>query len=159
MLNPGTIWITGLPAAGKTTVANSVYQWILAQDGRAFILDGDEVRTGLCADLGFSREDRAEQVRRVAYMATILVQSGTIAIVALISPYAEDREKARSIHQQKGLDFYEIWVNTPLHICEERDPKGLYAAARAGTLQGLTGIDAPYENPTNPDFVIEAYKA
>jgi len=109
------------------------------------VLDGDVLREGLSSDLGLTRADRAEQARRAAHVAAIVAASGFVAIVALVSPYADDRQRARHIHEEQGLRFSEVWVDTPLVVCEQRDPKGLYSRARAGSLQGMTGVDAPYE--------------
>lgn len=149
MPNIGTIWLTGLPCSGKTTLANQICDDLLLHNRRAYVLDGDEIRKGLCADLGFSRDDRREQSRRVAHMAKMITNVGAIAIVALISPYAEDRMMARKIHG--SIPFLEVWLDTPLAICRERDIKGLYAAANLGALKDLTGVDSPYERPSAPD--------
>jgi len=146
-----TVWLTGLPAAGKSTIAGALEER-LARDGyRAYRLDGDNLRHGLNSDLGFDPGDRAENIRRVAHVASLFADSGTIAIVSLISPYAVDRQLARSVHEQNGLEFLEVFVDTPLQECERRDPKGLYARAREGKVRGFTGIDAPYEAPRQPD--------
>jgi bifunctional enzyme CysN/CysC len=146
-----TVWLTGLPAAGKSTIAAALEER-LARDGfTAYRLDGDNLRYGLNSDLGFDPSDRAENIRRVAHVASLFADSGTIAIVSAISPYAVDRQLARSIHDRNGLEFLEVFVDTPLEECERRDPKGLYARARGGKLTGLTGIDAPYESPRHPD--------
>jgi bifunctional enzyme CysN/CysC len=146
-----TVWLTGLPAAGKSTIAAALEER-LARDGfSAYRLDGDNLRYGLNSDLGFDPSDRAENIRRVAHVASLFADSGTIAIVSAISPYAVDRQLARSIHDRNGLEFLEVFVDTPLAECERRDPKGLYARARGGKLTGLTGVDAPYESPRHPD--------
>jgi len=118
-------------------------------------LDGDQLRSGLSSDLGLSRDDRAEQARRAAHVARLISRSGIVAIVALVSPYAEDRKRARETHD--GLEFLEVWVDTPLSVCEQRDPKGLFRRARSGELSGLTGIDSPYELPTAPDVTVRGY--
>ena len=142
-----TVWLTGLPAAGKSTIA-AVLDERLTRDGyRAYRLDGDNLRYGLNSDLGFDPGDRAENIRRVAHVASLFADSGTIAIVSVISPYAVDRRLARSIHERGELEFLEVFVNTPLAECERRDPKGLYARARVGKITGFTGVDAPYEPP------------
>jgi bifunctional enzyme CysN/CysC len=117
----------------------------------AVVLDGDLLRKGLSSDLGTSAADRSEQARRTAHVAALIAGAGMVAIVSLISPYAEDRRRARSIHDAAGLGFHEIWVDTPLDVCQERDPKGLYARMRAGEIRGVTGVDAPYEPPSDPD--------
>ena len=151
-----TIWFTGLPAAGKSTIASAVECRLVGEGRPAFMLDGDNLRHGLNGDLGFGEDARAENVRRTAHVARLLAESGTIAIVGLVSPYARDREQAASLHGEVDLPFVEVFVDTPLALCEERDPKGLYARARAGDLAGMTGIDAPYEPPTNPDLVLHS---
>ena len=146
-----TVWLTGLPASGKSTIAGALEER-LARDGfRAYRLDGDNLRHGLNSDLGFDPGDRAENIRRTAHVASLFADSGTIAIVSVISPYAVDRQLARSIHERSELDFLEVFVDTPLAECERRDPKGLYARARGGKIRGFTGVDAPYEPPREPD--------
>lgn len=151
-----TIWFTGLPAAGKSTIASAVECQLVGEGRPAFMLDGDNLRHGLNGDLGFGEEARTENVRRTAHVARLLAESGTIAIVGLVSPYARDREEAASLHAAVDLPFVEVFVDTPLALCEERDPKGLYARARKGDLTGLTGVDAPYEAPANPDLVLHS---
>ena len=148
---PGsTLWITGLPAAGKTSLAHALERR-LAECGRiAVLLDGDVLRAGLSSDLGTSPADRSEQARRTAHLAALISRAGVVAIVALVSPYAMDRRRARELHEQIGLDFHEVFLDTPLRVCEQRDPKGLYARARDGRLDGMTGVDAPYEPPLSP---------
>ena len=150
-----TLWITGLPASGKSTLASALEAHLLAGGRAAYVLDGDNLRHGLNGDLGFSPQDRAENVRRTAEVAALLADAGVVAIAALVSPYVADRDAARAVHEQRGLPFLEIHVATPLGECERRDPKGLYARARAGELPGLTGVDAPYEPPTAPDVRVE----
>ncbi len=150
-----TVWMTGLPAAGKSTIAGALEER-LARDGyRAYRLDGDNLRHGLNSDLGFDPADRAENIRRTAHVASLFADSGTIAIVSVISPYAVDRQLARSVHERSELEFVEVFVDTPLEECERRDPKGLYARARAGKIQGMTGVDAPYEAPREPDLALQ----
>ncbi len=151
-----TIWFTGLPAAGKSTIASAVECQLVGEGRPAFMLDGDNLRHGLNGDLGFGEEARTENVRRTAHVARLLAESGTIAIVGLVSPYARDREEAASLHAAVDLPFIEVFVDTPLALCEQRDPKGLYARARAGDLAGMTGVDAPYEPPANPDLVLHS---
>jgi len=146
-----TVWLTGLPASGKSTIAAALEERIALAGYRAYRLDGDNLRYGLNSDLGFEPGDRAENIRRVAHVASLFADSGTIAIVSVISPYAVDRELARSIHERGDLEFLEVFVNTPLEECERRDPKGLYARARVGKITGLTGVDAPYESPCRAD--------
>ena len=147
-----TLWLTGLPASGKSTIAAVVEELLIEQGRCAYRLDGDNLRHGLCRDLGFSAEDRAENVRRTAHVACLLADAGAVAVVALVSPYAAGRAQARQIHEEEGLPFIEVYVDTPLDECERRDPKGLYARARAGDLPGFTGIDDPYEPPVTPEL-------
>ena len=147
-----TVWMTGLPASGKSTIAAMAEARLVAEGRAAYMLDGDNLRHGLNGDLGFSPEERAENVRRTAHVARLLADAGVVAIVSLVSPYAADRALAREIHQRDGLPFLEVWVSTSVEECARRDPKGLYARAMAGELQGLTGVSAPYEAPTSPDL-------
>jgi bifunctional enzyme CysN/CysC len=149
-----TLWFTGLPGAGKSTVAAAVEERLLEAGQPAFLLDGDNLRHGLNGDLGFDESARRENVRRTAHVARLLAESGTVALVSLVSPYAADRETAAALHETDDLPFMEIFVNAPLELCEQRDPKGLYARARAGELAGLTGVGAPYEAPADPDLVL-----
>ncbi len=151
-----TVWFTGLPGAGKSTIAGAVEERLIAAGRSAFLLDGDNLRHGLSGDLGFDERARGENVRRAAHVARLFAESGTIALVGLVSPYAADRRAAAALHAAEGLEFIEVFVNTPLELCERRDPKGLYGRARAGELGGLTGVDAPYEAPTEPDLVLGA---
>jgi len=146
-----TVWLTGLSASGKSTIAAALEERIAREGQPAYLLDGDNLRHGLCSDLGFAPDDRAENVRRVAEVARLFADAGTIAIASLISPYAAAREQARQIHAECGIEFLEVFVNTPLSECERRDPKGMYARAREGVITGFTGIDAPYEMPLRPD--------
>src|SRR4051794_1561094 len=145
-----TVWLTGLSASGKSTVAAELERRLVASGRPAYLLDGDNLRHGLNADLGFSADDRAENVRRVGEVAKLLADAGVVAIVSLVSPYAADRAKVRDSHVAGSLPFVEIFVDTPLEICEARAPKGMYAKARAGEIQHFTGIDAPYEAPEAP---------
>jgi bifunctional enzyme CysN/CysC len=149
-----TLWFTGLPGAGKSTIAAAVEERLIAAGQPAFLLDGDNLRHGLNGDLGFDESARRENVRRTAHVARLLAESGTFALVSLVSPYAADREAAAALHAADELDFIEIFVDAPLELCEKRDPKGLYARARAGELTGLTGLGAPYEAPSEPDLVL-----
>jgi adenylyl-sulfate kinase len=153
-LEGATVWFTGLPAAGKSTLAGRVEERLIDLGRRAYLLDGDNIRHGLCADLGFSRADRDENVRRVGEVARLFADSGTIALVALVSPYRAERHFVRELHERDGLTFLEVFVNTPLQECTQRDPKGLYRRAQAGELQGVTGWDAPYEPPEPPQLEI-----
>jgi adenylyl-sulfate kinase len=153
-LRGATVWFTGLSGSGKSTVANAVAEELLEQGRPASVLDGDNVRHGLNADLGFSAADRVENVRRVAHVARLMADAGLVVLVPVISPYRADRDRARELHSVAGLDFIEVFVDTPLELCEQRDPKGLYAKARAGELTGMTGIDDPYEPPLVPEVTL-----
>jgi bifunctional enzyme CysN/CysC len=147
-----TVWFTGLSGSGKSTVAVEVERLLVAAGRAAYVLDGDNLRHGLNGDLGFSAADRTENIRRVGEVARLFADAGVVALVPVISPYRADRDRARAIHDEAGLRFVEVWVDTPLDVCEARDPKGLYAKARAGEITGFTGIDDPYEAPTQPDL-------
>lgn len=147
-----TVWFTGLSGSGKSTIAVAVEAALIERGRHAYLLDGDNLRHGLNGNLGFSAEDRAENVRRVGEVARLLADAGTVALVSLVSPYAADRERVRALHDEAGLRFVEVFVDTPIEECERRDPKGLYAKARAGELKGMTGIDDPYEAPSAPDL-------
>jgi len=149
-----TVWLTGLPSSGKSTLAAAVEQRLVEGGRHAYLLDGDNLRHGICADLGFSREDRARNVRRVGELAMLFADSGAIALVALVSPFASEREEVRLRHREAGLPFVEVFVDTPLWLCERRDAKGLYARARAGEICSFTGVDDPYEPPADPELVI-----
>ena len=150
-----TVWLTGLSGSGKSTIAFGVER-ALVGDGRAsYVLDGDNLRHGLNSDLGFTPEDRSENVRRVGQVALLMADAGVVALVPLIAPYAADRAAVRAFHLAAGLRFLEVFVDTPLEVCEARDPKGLYARARAGELSGMTGIDAPFEAPNSPEVMID----
>ena len=154
--SPGaTIWFTGLSGSGKSTIAVTVEQLLVQQGRLAYLLDGDNLRHGLNADLGFAEADRVENVRRVAHVARLFADAGLVAIAPLISPYRAGRAEARRIHSEAGLPFYEVYVRTPIDVCETRDPKGLYAKARAGELRGFTGIDDPYEEPLEPELLLD----
>ena len=150
-----TLWFTGLSGSGKSTVATAVEECLVASGRAAYRLDGDNLRTGINADLGFARAERLENCRRVAEVARLFADAGLVAVVAIISPYAESRELARRIHAEAGLPFLEIFMATPAAECAVRDPKGLYAKSAAGSLAGFTGIDDPYEVPEAPDLAIE----
>jgi bifunctional enzyme CysN/CysC len=147
-----TVWLTGLSGAGKSSVAMLVEQKLLEKGLPAYVLDGDNLRHGLNADLGFSMADRAENLRRLAHVATLLADSGQTVLVPAISPLDEHREMARKVHADAGFEFFEVFCDTPLAECEKRDPKGLYAKARAGEITHFTGIDSPYQRPKNPDL-------
>ncbi len=147
-----TLWFTGLSGSGKSSVAVLVEQKLLEHGCPAYILDGDNLRHGLNADLGFSMADRAENLRRLAHIATLMADAGLTVLVPVISPLEEHRDLARKVHSDQGVEFFEIFVDTPLDDCERRDPKGLYAKARAGEITHFTGIDSPYQRPKNPDL-------
>ncbi len=147
-----TIWLTGLSGSGKSTVADALSEYLHENGILTAILDGDNIRHGLNSDLGFSPEDRKENIRRIAEVAKLFSSFGVVNILAFISPYREDRDFARSI--QGGNDFIEVYVEVPLEVAEERDPKGLYKKARSGEIPSFTGISAPYEEPLSPELVI-----
>ena len=149
-----TIWLTGLPSSGKTTLAQALGQRLRDAGHRAEVLDGDVVRANLTKELGFSRTDRAENVRRVGFVAHLLSRNGVTAVCALISPYRQDRDELRHLHDGR---FVEVHVAAPVQVCEERDVKGLYARQRAGDLHGLSGVDAPYETPLHPEVVVPTH--
>jgi len=147
-----TIWFTGLSGSGKSTVATEVEAALVGLGRPAYVLDGDNIRHGLNSDLGFSAEDRDQNVRRVAEVARLMADAGVVALVPLVSPYRDARDNARALSEAAGVRFIEVFVDTPMEICEQRDPKGLYARARAGEISGFTGIDDPYEAPLRPDL-------
>ncbi len=149
-----TVWLTGLSGSGKSTIAVELERQLVADGRPAYLLDGDNLRHGLNADLGFGDDDRRENIRRVAEVAALFADAGVVAIVSLISPFAAQRDQARAIHDGRELPFHEVFVDTPLEVCERRDPKGLYARARAGKLPQFTGIDSPYERPEHPDLLV-----
>ena len=151
--HPGkVVWFTGLSGSGKSTLANALEQALFAQGRRTYILDGDNIRQGLNKDLGFTDADRVENIRRIAEVAKLMMDAGLVVLTAFISPFREDRESARSLIGE--ANFIEVFVDTPLAECEQRDPKGLYKKARNGQLPNMTGIDSPYEVPENPDLTI-----
>lgn len=145
-------WLTGLPGAGKSTLAQSVKEQLSAQQVQAVVLDGDALRQGLNAGLGFSREDRAENVRRIAHVARLFVETGMVTLVSVIAPYLEDRARTREIFV--GLPYFEVFVDAPLQVCQTRDPKGLYRK----NLSGFTGVSAPYEPPLTPDLRLDTVR-
>jgi bifunctional enzyme CysN/CysC len=149
-----TVWLTGLPASGKSTIAVAVERALVESGRFAYLLDGDNIRHGLSGDLGFDPASRTENVRRVAHVARLFADAGAVALVSLVSPFREDRVAARRLHEAAGLLFFEVFVDTPLEECARRDPKGLYARARAGRLVGLTGDSAPYEPPDEAELVV-----
>ena len=150
-----TIWITGLPSAGKTTLGHALQARLRRRGVPVIVLDGDALRKGLSADLGFDRDAREENVRRAGHVACLAAASGIVAIACLVSPYEASRAHVRELHRSRGLGFVEVWMATPLEICQRRDAKGLYARAAAGELRGLTGVDDPYEPPASADVTID----
>ncbi len=153
-LRGATVWLTGLPASGKSTIGAALEERLVRSGRFAYLLDGDNMRHGLCADLGFSDADRAQNVSRIGELARLFADAGAIAIVALVSPMDAARCAVRESHARCGLWFIEVFVDTPLEVCMARDPKALYAKARAGQIHGFTGIDAPYEPPSRPDLTL-----
>ena len=149
------IWFTGLSGSGKSTLANALEARLFELGYKTYVLDGDNVRMGLNKDLGFSDDDRKENIRRISEVANLFSDSGTLTLTAFISPFIEDRKIARDII---GDNFIEIWVKADLEICESRDPKGLYKKARLGEIKNFTGIDSPYQQPENPELTIETDK-
>jgi len=149
---PCILWFTGLSGSGKSTIANAVESLLFEQNKHTYLLDGDNIRQALNKDLAFSKQDRVENIRRIGEVARLFSDSGLIVITAFISPFKKDREMVREMARQG--EFIEIFIDTPLDICEQRDPKGLYQKARAGEIKDFTGIDSPYEAPTNPEIRI-----
>jgi adenylylsulfate kinase len=147
------LWFTGLSGAGKSSLAHAVEEELHQKGCRTFVFDGDNVRHGLCSDLGFSAEDRVENIRRVGEMAKLIIETGVIALTAFISPFQSDRDRVRSLVPHG--DFLEIFCRCSLEICEQRDVKGLYKRARAGEIKDFTGISSPYEEPSNPELIVE----
>ncbi|NDD63442.1 MAG: adenylyl-sulfate kinase, partial [Acidobacteria bacterium] len=147
------IWLTGLSGAGKSTIADALEKRLFSAGLHSFTLDGDNLRLGLNRDLSFTRDDRAENVRRVAEVARLMVDAGLVVIVALVSPFGVDRERARELFEPD--EFIEVWVRTPVEVCATRDPKGLYQKARTGSLSNLTGIGQEYEPPLTPEIVLD----
>ncbi|MFE2417676.1 adenylyl-sulfate kinase [Streptomyces hokutonensis] len=149
-----TVWLTGLPSAGKTTIARHLSDRLRAEGHRVEVLDGDEVRRFLSAGLGFSREDRNTNVQRIGLVSEVLARNGVLSVVPVIAPYADSREAVRKRHEASGTPYIEVHVATPVEVCSERDVKGLYARQAAGALTGLTGVDDPYEPPTDPALTL-----
>lgn len=147
-----TLWFTGLSGSGKSTIASALEGELVRRGVFAYRLDGDNIRHGLNANLGFSALDREENIRRIGEVAKLFADAGVIAITSFISPYRADRARVRALHEAAGLPFVEVFVNTPIEVCEARDPKGLYKKARAGEIKGFTGIDDPYEAPERPEI-------
>lgn len=151
-----TVWMTGLSGSGKSTIAALVEAELIDAGRAAYSLDGDNVRHGLNGDLGFSADDRTENVRRNGEVARLMADAGLVVLVPVISPYQADRDAVRRAHESAGIPFVEVHIATPIEVCEARDPKGLYARARAGDLPNFTGIDDPYEEPVDPDLRVDA---
>jgi adenylylsulfate kinase len=149
-----TIWLTGLSGSGKSTIAVALEQVLMQQGKHAYVLDGDNIRHGLNKNLGFSAEDREENIRRIGEVTKLFADAGLISVTSFISPYRADRDLARALHDDEDLPFLEVYVEAPLEVAEERDPKGLYKKARAGEIKGFTGIDDPYEEPLQPELVL-----
>ena len=149
---PRVLWLTGLSGFGKSTIANLLEQKLVAQGKHTYLLDGDNVRHGLCGDLGFSDKDRVENIRRISEVAKLFVDSGMLVITAFISPFKADRDYCREILDES--EFVEIFIDTPLEVCEARDPKGLYKKARSGDIPHFTGIDSEYQAPVNPEITV-----
>ena len=152
-----TVWFTGLSGSGKSTLAAAVERRLVDQGVAAYVLDGDNVRHGLNRDLGFSPEDRAENIRRIGEVCRLFYDAGLVVLTAFISPYRSDREQVRQLHPDG--DFIEVFVDTPLEICESRDVKGLYAKARAGAIAEFSGISAPYEDPLDPEVTVDTSRS
>ena len=151
----GTVWLTGLPSSGKSTIAFTVEHALVERGHLAYVLDGDNVRHGLNKNLGFSPEDREENIRRIGEVAKLFADAGVVTFTSFISPYRADRDRARQVHTAAGLPFIEVFVNASVEVCAQRDPKGLYAKARAGEIAEFTGVSAPYEEPLRPEIVLE----
>jgi adenylylsulfate kinase len=149
------LWFTGLSASGKSTIANRVAERLFSKGTQNYVLDGDNIRFGLNKDLGFSDEDRTENIRRIGEVAKLLVDSGTIVLTAFISPFQADRDRARALLEQG--EFIEVFVHCPVEECEKRDPKGLYSKARKGEIKEFTGINSPYEEPQHPELVVHTH--
>lgn len=149
-----TLWLTGLSGSGKSTVGVALERALNSRGILAYRLDGDNVRHGLNANLGFGADDRKENIRRVGEVAKLFADAGVVTISSFISPYQADRDQVRKIHEDAGLVFLEVFIDTPIEVCEQRDPKGLYKKARAGEIKGFTGIDDPYELPVKPEIVL-----
>lgn len=147
-----TLWMSGLSGSGKSTIAVALEQVLLQRGKHAYRLDGDNVRHGLNKNLGFSPDDRAENIRRIGEVAKLFADGGIITIASFISPYKADRDSVRKLHDEGDLPFFEVYVDAPLNVAESRDPKGLYKKARAGEIKGFTGIDDPYEEPSQPEL-------
>lgn len=155
-MSGATVWLTGLPSAGKTTIAYELAGRLREEGRRVEVLDGDEIREFLSAGLGFSREDRHTNVQRIGFVSELLARNGVLTLVPVIAPFADSREAVRKRHQAGGTAYVEVHVATPVEVCSVRDVKGLYAKQAAGEISGLTGVDDPYEEPDSPDLRIES---
>jgi len=153
-----TVWFTGLSGSGKSTIAVALEQVLMQRGKHAYRLDGDNIRMGLNKNLGFSAEDRAENIRRIGEVAKLFADASIIALSSFISPYRADRDLVRKLHDDGKLPFIEVYVDAPLEVAEQRDPKGLYKKARAGQIKGFTGIDDPYEQPLNPEIHLKTHE-
>lgn len=153
-----TLWFTGLSGSGKSTVAVALEKALIEKGHLCYRLDGDNVRLGINKNLGFSAEDRAENIRRIGEIAKLFVDTGVIVLSSFVSPYRADRDQVRELHAQSDMDFLEVFVDVPLSVAEERDPKGLYKKARAGEIKNFTGIDDPYEAPEQAEVVLNSYE-
>jgi adenylylsulfate kinase len=151
-----TLWFTGLPSSGKSTAAFTLEHELVRLGYLAYVLDGDNIRHGLNQNLGFSAEDREENIRRIGEVSKLFADAGLIVMTSFISPYRKDRDRARQLHGEAGLGFIEVFIDAPVGVCEERDPKGLYKKARTGQLKGFTGVDDPYEPPLHPELIMKA---
>jgi adenylylsulfate kinase len=149
-----TVWLTGLSGSGKSTIAMALEQVLIQRRRHAYVLDGDNIRHGLNKNLGFSAEDRTENIRRIGEVAKLFADAGLLVVTSFISPYRADRDLVRTLHEAAKLPFLEVYVEAPLAVAEARDPKGLYKKARAGEIKGFTGIDDPYEAPQRPELVL-----
>jgi bifunctional enzyme CysN/CysC len=154
-MSRGTVWFTGLSGAGKSTVAAKLKQMLDERFVHTFLLDGDDLREGLSSDLGFSEADRRENVRRIGEVSLLFAKVGHLSLVTVISPFSSGRDAIRARHDSLGVPFVEIHIATPLSVCEERDPKGLYARARRGEVARMTGISSPYEKPEHPELALD----
>ena len=150
------LWFTGLPSSGKSTLANELEKELIQRNHRTYILDGDNVRMGLCKDLGFSAEDREENIRRIGEVSKLFMDAGVLVLSAFVSPYRADRDAIRELVEEG--EFVEVFVDCSVEQCEQRDVKGLYKKARDGVIKGFTGIDDPYEEPSNPEIVVDTEK-
>ncbi len=153
-----TLWFTGLSGSGKSTVAVALEHALIERGHLCYRLDGDNVRLGINKNLGFSAEDRTENIRRIGEISKLFVDTGVIVLSSFVSPYRADRDQVRTLHDQSDMDFIEVYVNVPLSVAEERDPKGLYKKARAGEIKNFTGIDDPYEAPESAEIVLNSHE-